>query len=113
MILNKFTTSKMLIDDTNEFLKKERQRSIDLVKQYNNKFIVIQERYKIVGQYDTAQEAYDKVVPQIGTFLIQQISYGECMFCNIKNGRIVKWGTTTIVFPQLEVLSEIPNQDAK
>jgi len=58
-------------------LKQEFQYYLDhqeeLVKKYLNKFLVIKDE-KIVGVYDTKQEAYDNATSkyELGTFLIQQ-----------------------------------------
>jgi hypothetical protein len=50
----------------------------ELVKKYLNKFLVIKDQ-KIIGVYDTKQEAYDKSTSEIelGTFLIQHCLPGS------------------------------------
>jgi hypothetical protein len=50
----------------------------ELVAKYNGKFLVIKKE-KIIGVYDTKQQAYDTATAQneLGTFLIQQCLPGN------------------------------------
>lgn len=50
----------------------------ELVAKYNGKFLVIKDE-KVIGVYDTKQEAYDTATAQneLGTFLIQQCLPGN------------------------------------
>lgn len=63
-------------------LKKEFQYYLDhqdeLVKRYNNKFIVIKND-KVIGVYGSHSEAYSETVKneQLGTFLIQHCLPGK------------------------------------
>ena len=63
-------------------LKKEFQYYLDnqeeLVKKHLNKFLVIKDQ-KVVGVYDTKQEAYDEATSkyELGTFLIQHCLPGS------------------------------------
>ena len=63
-------------------LEKEIQYYLDnqkeLVKKYNNKFIVLKDK-KIIGSYDSHVEAYNKTLEteELGTFLIQHCLSGN------------------------------------
>jgi hypothetical protein len=50
----------------------------ELVAKYNGKFLVIKNE-KVIGVYDTKQQAYDTATAQneLGTFLIQQCLPGN------------------------------------
>lgn len=53
----------------------------ELVKKYDNKFLVIKDS-KVIGSYDTKDDAYfeTKKVHELGTFLIQFCSPGNMAY---------------------------------
>lgn len=62
----------------------------ELVKKYNDKFIVIKEQ-TVIGAYDTEMEAYDEMlkVHKLGTFLIQHCLPGEESHTSTFHSRVV------------------------
>lgn len=74
-------------------LEKEFQYYLDhqskLVKEYNDKFIVIKDQ-KVIGSYDNELEAYEstKKDHKVGTFLIQHVSSGEENYTQTYHSRV-------------------------
>ncbi len=76
-----------------EKLKKEfkyyLEHQDELVKKYDGKFIVIKD-YKIIGAFDSALEAVEKVTEQheLGTFLVQKCEPGNASYTQTYHSRV-------------------------
>jgi hypothetical protein len=62
---------------------------IELVKEYNGKFLVIKEE-KVIGVYDTEDTAYFETEKshEAGTFLIQFCEMGDSAYTQIYHSRV-------------------------
>lgn len=62
----------------------------ELVKKYNNKYIVIVDE-KVVGSYDTQVEAFDASSKdyKVGAFLIQLCTPGEESYTHVFHSRVM------------------------
>mgnify|MGYP001544463374 CR=1 FL=1 len=61
----------------------------DLVKKYNNRFIVIKDQ-SIIGDYSTTSEAYTEAIKKFepGTFLIQKCTAGNQDYTQTFHSRV-------------------------
>ena len=65
------------------------QNQNELVKKYNNKFIVIKIK-NVIGFYDTQEQAYNETKKQheLGTFLIQFCTPGQTAYTQTFHSRV-------------------------
>ncbi len=75
----------MLEKEFKYYLKNQKE----LVGKYNNKFLVIINQ-KVVGVYDSDEEAYFKSIEkyEVGTFLIQFCEEGETSYSQTFHSRV-------------------------
>lgn len=62
----------------------------ELVKKYNNKFIVLKDE-KIIGAYDSHTEAYNETIEKetLGTFLIQHCLPGKDSYSQTFHSQVI------------------------
>ncbi len=62
----------------------------DLVKKYNNKFIVIKNE-QVIGAYDSLSDAYSESIKsnELGTFLIQHCFPGKDSYSQTFHSRVL------------------------